>query len=255
MISFLKRVRHAIRWRIHAYLGIGGEDNSQFDAVLSHFTKDLEPVIFDIGAHNGESIRRFKKIFPKSTIHAFEPDIGNFKIMDKGWGDKKGIILNNIGVSRKKGTLTFHRNLKTNTSSFHAVNTESEWAKMRSARQEVTPEEFTEKSYDVPIIDLDSYVDEHNISYIHVLKMDTQGHEDEVLAGAEKTLKSGIVDVIETELIVGNAYTKSLQFYDLEKVLIPMGYRFYAIDSAGDRLSTPSLSFNIIYVHERLLNQ
>ena len=31
------------------------------------------PLIFDVGANKGQSIRRFKKIFPKSIIHAFEP--------------------------------------------------------------------------------------------------------------------------------------------------------------------------------------
>ena len=31
------------------------------------------PIIFDVGANKGQSIRRFKNIFPKSTIHSFEP--------------------------------------------------------------------------------------------------------------------------------------------------------------------------------------
>ncbi len=38
-----------------------------------------DPLIFDIGAHRGESVRFFKEIFPWSTIYSFEPDIENFK--------------------------------------------------------------------------------------------------------------------------------------------------------------------------------
>lgn len=103
------------------------------------------------------------------------------------------------------------------------------------------------------MIDIDSYVEEHGIKHIHLLKIDTQGHEDEVLSGTRKALESGMIDLIETELIVGDAYVKSLQFHDIEKHLIPHGYRFYALDKGGDLLKTPSLSFNAIYVHKRLL--
>jgi len=31
------------------------------------------PIIFDVGANEGQSIKRFKSIFPKSIIHSFEP--------------------------------------------------------------------------------------------------------------------------------------------------------------------------------------
>ncbi len=36
------------------------------------------PIIFDVGAHRGESVRFFKSIFPQSTIYSFEPDPDNF---------------------------------------------------------------------------------------------------------------------------------------------------------------------------------
>lgn len=41
------------------------------------------PVIFDIGAHKGESARFFKEIFPKSRIYSFEPDPENFIELEK----------------------------------------------------------------------------------------------------------------------------------------------------------------------------
>jgi FkbM family methyltransferase len=255
MKSYFRPFRHAVRKRIRAYRGI----YSQFDTILLYLLKtnlqntNTAPVIFDVGAHYGESIERFRNLFTESIIHSFEADADNYKILKKNWGNKGDITLNNLGVSRAKGALLFHRNIKHNTSGFHAVNMESEWVKNRSARFDVSPDQFTEKSYEVPIIDLDSYVKEFEIPHIHLLKIDTQGHEDEVLAGCEDTLKKGMIDVIETELIVGNPYIKSLQFYDIEKTLIPLGFRFYGIDKGGDLLQKPSLGFNVIYVHERVL--
>jgi hypothetical protein len=98
---------------------------------------------------------------------------------------------------------------------------------------------------------LDSYIQENNILSINLLKIDTQGHEDEVLKGAKKALEQGIINVIETELIIGNPYVKSLQIYDLEQILIPAGYQLYGIDKQGDLLKTPSWCFNLIYIHEK----
>ena len=257
MTAFLKRCKQAARWRLRAlvkFIKREPDPDAQFNALLSHFIKsDEAPVILDVGAHRGESIERFRKLFPQSTVHAFEPDQDNFEVLSHKWAEKGETLLNNVGVSGSKGTLTFHRNLKSNTSGFHAVNTESDWAKNRSARHNVSPEEYTAKSYDVPVIDLDSYIEEHKLSRINLLKIDTQGHEDEVLAGAQKALEAGVIDVIETELIVGDSYVKSLRFYDLEKILLPLGYKFYGIDNSGDLLTTPELCFNILYVHERLL--
>lgn len=36
------------------------------------------PVVLDVGAHRGESIRYFKSIYPNSQLYSFEPDPQNF---------------------------------------------------------------------------------------------------------------------------------------------------------------------------------
>lgn len=254
MNAFLKKCQNAVRWRVRAAVNHYHDPDKQFNEVLSHLVGRVDaPVILDVGAHRGESISRFRGLFSNAHVHAFEPDQDNFEMLNKTWGAKPDVFLNNAGVSAEKGSLRFHRNLKSNTSGFHAVNQNSEWAKMRSEKQNVSPEEYTAKSYDVPVVDLDSYIKDKKIERVHLLKIDTQGHEDEVLRGAVKALKAGLVDVIETELIVGDAYHKSLTFSDIEALLHPYGYRFYGIDTADDLFHTPWMSVNLIYVHERVL--
>ncbi len=257
---FIKKPKQVISWWLRAIINQISDPDKQFNVALSSLISNetkmeqpISPIIFDIGAHHGESIARFKKLFPSISIHSFEPDKDNFKLLEKHWSGKKDVFLNNIGVSSAKGMLTFHRNLKSNTSSFHKINMNSEWAENRSARYGVSAKEYTEKSYDVPVTDLDSYIKDNNIQHVNLLKMDTQGHEDEVLKGCKNAIDNGIIDIIVTELIVGDPYMKSLQFYDLEKILIPAGYRLYGIDRHGDLLNTPSLYFNVIYVHEKYL--
>ena len=217
------------------------------------FEENAELTIFDVGAHRGESISRFRMVFPNSVIHSFEADLDNFKRLEGCEPPSSKLLLNNFGVGAEISTATFHRNLKSDTSSFYQINPNSSWAKIRSAQYQVKETDFTEKSYQVPIRPLDDYIDEHNIDHIHILKIDTQGYEDKVLAGAQKALQDKKIDMIETVLIVGDVYKHSLSFYYLEQYLRPCGFRFFAIDTAGDLMRHPSLSFNLIYVRDDLI--
>ena len=53
-----------------------------FDEIYKKKIKK-NPIIFDIGANQGQSIDRFKMIFEKPTIHAFEPIKFEFENLKK----------------------------------------------------------------------------------------------------------------------------------------------------------------------------
>ena len=57
------------------------------------------PIIFDVGANKGQSIRRFKNIFPKSTIHAFEPIKEEFVKLQEEFKNDKSIFKSYCCVS------------------------------------------------------------------------------------------------------------------------------------------------------------
>ena len=44
-----------------------------FDKIYQKIIKNDKPIIFDIGANQGQSIDRFLKIYKNSLIHSFEP--------------------------------------------------------------------------------------------------------------------------------------------------------------------------------------
>ena len=69
------------------------------DTIITLITRD-NPLIFDVGAHEGESIKRFKKIFKKPSIHSFEPQSRCFKELQKL--KDENIILNNFGFGNKR---------------------------------------------------------------------------------------------------------------------------------------------------------
>ena len=104
---------------------------------------------------------------------------------------------------------------------------------------------------------IDNYVNTNDIKKINILKIDTQGHEINVLEGAKETLEKQIIDFIEVEIIKGNAYEKSNNsFSDLENKLIPYGYKFYAINTSGSLYkSYDMLAFDLIYIKNSLIDK
>ena len=60
------------------------------------------PVIFDIGANEGQSIERYLKTFDSPKIYAFEPNEDAFQILFEKYSKNKNIILNNFAIGEKK---------------------------------------------------------------------------------------------------------------------------------------------------------
>lgn len=255
----LKRIKSGVRRRLSkAWRRMNGtpEKYQEFNRVLTHFTsaRTDAPVVFDVGAHHGESIERFKALYSRAQVHSFEADADNFALLRDKFGARDGVTLNNFGVGSAPGVKMFHRNRKSDTSGFNAVNPDSEWARIRSREQNVTVADFTEKSYEVKIGTLDDYMEKAGIDYVDILKIDTQGFEDEVLKGAQGALRAQRIGVIETELILSDIYDRALNFLDIEQLLLPHGYRLFAIDQAGGMLSGPAFCLNLIYVCKARMN-
>ncbi len=211
-------------------------------------------VVFDVGAHRGESIRRFKQMFPGCQVHSFEPSRKSYAVLQGAYSNQENVFLNNSGVSSSPGNLAFHSNAKSNTSSFVPIDSSSKWVKKRASRLNLDPEEFTQEIYEVPVTTLDIYANERKILNIDILKIDTQGHEEEVLDGARALLSDGKIKIIETEIILGSAYEKKLNFRGLESRILDRGYVFYGIDNFGDLMRTPWMSANLLYIHESVLS-
>ena len=69
------------------------------ETILSLINKQ-DPIIFDVGAHNGETIQRFNKIFKSPIFHCFEPQKDCFENLKKF--KSKNVFLNNFALGEKK---------------------------------------------------------------------------------------------------------------------------------------------------------
>jgi hypothetical protein len=120
--------------------------------------------------------------------------------------------------------------------------------KKRSHKVKINPKNYTLETRDVDIIKLDDYTSENNIKEIDILKIDTQGYEDKVLNGCAHLLKTNSIKVIKLELIFSQLHEDPLNIYDVEKYLIPNGYKLFAISNAGNLYSDYIFQVDFIYV-------
>ena len=193
------------------------EDN--FNQIILKEIKNPNPIFLDIGAGEAESINRFKNILPYSIIHSFEPIEERIQII-KSWlqtfPHNNNITLNHCAMGDKIEEKQFYVNGKTKNSSFLKLNQKNKI-------------DFLKKEIKIDVNTVDNYVKQNNINHIDYLKIDTQGYEEEVLKGSIETLKSGIVKYIEVEIILSDYYEKTTNFYNMEKILLPLNYRLYNI--------------------------
>jgi len=215
-----------------------------FNTLLTKLISSNHPLIFDIGAEDGASCERYSRLFTKPILHAFEPRPDQFGIMKSKFNDNKNIYLNNVAVGSKKEIKKFNQIKGGGRSSF-----------LKSTVDSLSDQ----TQIDAQVITIDEYVNKNNIKRINLLKIDTQGYEDEVLKGAQETLRLNKIDIIETELILGNMYEKTLSFNEIENLIYAYGYKFFALvnhqnfDQNSDNLiDRPNLQFDVIYTRDEI---
>ena len=231
--------------------------HNHFDSILGFLlSKNIEKkkIFFDVGANLGQSIERFQKLSKNLKIFSFEPTPALCEILKEKYNGNENIIINQIALGEKKGQSSF------NSFKYHKINSiinidqKSKFAKSRMIVSESDDKNFAEV-INVEVTSIDEYCKENNIDHIDLLKIDTQGFEDKVLKGSLNFLSKRSIDIIELELVLGFAYEKNLNFYDLEKSLIQNEYKLIAIENGGNLISFSNLQTNLIYAKKELYNQ
>ena len=184
-----------------------------------------QPVIFDVGAHVGKMTKRYRNIFPDAEIYAFEPIPECFnQIRELSKSDGK-IHIYQTALSNQSGDKDFYI-YKNSASSSLLLSTEEGRRKWGNGALEI------QSQITVQCNTLDGFCDTNNIDKIHLLKLDIQGAEFEVLTGAEGLLRSGSVDIIFTEISILKSYTNQGGFHEILSTLNEHGFELYNIYKA-----------------------
>lgn len=198
-----------------------------FDFLLSSISA---PIVFDVGANKGQSIKLFKQKMPNCVIHSFEPNSECYDELSKVGSMFDNVILNRAGLGSKNEKLLLNKYEESSINSFLKIEETSFAVKICSHKK--INESVVDKHSKIEecnVLTLDSYCKDSGIDHINLLKIDTQGFENEVLGGARTMLESGKIDVILTEITFDDVYGSGNTFLQLESLVVPFGYKLYDI--------------------------
>jgi FkbM family methyltransferase len=144
------------------------------------------PVIFDVGANNGDWSALVLKTNKLAKIHAFEPQPALASHMAKIYPI---IAVNNLAVGEAAGELDLY-DYADHPGSQHASLLKGVIDTIHGGIPRVTK---------VSVVTLDDYCRNHRVDFIDFLKIDVEGFELAVLRGAREMLASGKIAAIQFE--------------------------------------------------------
>lgn len=123
-------------------------------------------VLVDAGAMIGNHTAYLAAFVPHAAIHAFEPEPANLALLHRNVDRYPGVEVHPVALSDRGRTMWLHRDDPQNMGHTEVVDEQADGARR------------------VRALPLDAY----QLEAVRLLKLDVEGHEPEVLAGAAATL-------------------------------------------------------------------
>ena len=205
-------------------IGSGVTPSSSGEKNVLNLVKSLSKpyCILDVGANKGQYTNMVYNEFYNLAfeIHSFEPSKFTFEILKESVPKDDKIKLNNCGLSRNISEETLYYNEKS-----------SGLASLTKRRLDHLNIRF-DKTEKIRLTTVDHYCSENGIKHIHLLKIDVEGHELDVLNGASQMLTNTAIDIITFEFGGCNIDTRSF-FQDYFYFFKEYNMKIYRITPSG----------------------
>lgn len=184
------------------------------------FSLPSDAVIFDIGANIGSMSLAFAKLTPEGQVYAFEPTSYAFAKLEENLS---------LNPSLAEHIKTIQMFASEKTAGDHEIEAYSSW-KIDGSEKSVHPLHGgtlkTDREKKIPAISLDDFCDQNQIKKLDCIKIDTDGHELQVLKGASRTIEKFHPNIIfEIGLYVTEEY--GIKFEDYFEFLTNYGYALF----------------------------
>lgn len=211
--------------------------------VLSRLGRAVETIV-DVGAFQGETVARYRSLFPNATIHAVEPFPDSLRALQRRFGDDPKIRLHGVALADTPGRRTFHVNGLAATNSL-LPRPEAGW---RYYPEAARPQGVIE----VEVTTLDAMLEREGIAKIDALKLDIQGGELLALAGAKNALADNQMALIQSECMFIPHYADGPLLHELWLLLAGQRFTLFALYDLV-RAENGQLRFgDAVFVHDDL---
>jgi FkbM family methyltransferase len=174
--------------------------------------------IFDVGANDGSMSRDMRYLFPSASIFAFEPDPQTYNDLIRNSLHLKNFHPYNCALSSREGTADLFLYPDSRLNSLEA---NAPYTSLGNSRPEKISIETTT---------VDIFCNKHGIEEIGLLKVDTEGHDLEVLKGASRLLSARRIRFVITEFnyLQTNSRNSIGALVPIDEFLHQFGFRYLA---------------------------
>lgn len=144
---------------------------------------DESPTVFDVGFNDGQSTIEILNSRPHANVLGFDPSRFAKEKYREAFSEDERVKLLNVGISDKKGSLTFYDY--------------DNMCNSLAQRKDVAGP--PSKSYSVPVETIDSICESEGVGMINFLKIDVEGFDVNVLEGARNSLENQRIDLLAFE--------------------------------------------------------
>lgn len=188
---------------------------------LPHWKCD---VIFDVGANVGQSAQEFSDRLQYTQIHCFEPFPSTFEELRSNTQKMVNVLLHPVALSSSSGHVSVNQS---DCSTNNSINS--------TAENSTSPSQNTVK---IETRTLTEVFTELGLNRISLLKIDTEGHDLEVLHGSEEILERQAIDVIHVEAGMNPTNQHHVPFEDLKSFLESKNYFLFGVyEQTGEFMS------------------
>lgn len=171
--------------------------------------------VLDIGANTGQFADDARKLSAAAMIYSFEPLRECFDLLRDGHAADPRFKAFHMALGDEAGEVVMHKNEYSQSSSL---------LPMAELHKSAFPQTRNVAPEKVRVACLDVIAAELNLQRPLLVKIDVQGFEAKVIAGAKKTLE--LADVLIVETSVEPLYEGQSLFDDVYRMLFHLGFRY-----------------------------
>jgi FkbM family methyltransferase len=210
-----------------------------FNIILRYLPDWAPTVILDVGANVGQSADSYARRYPKAAIHSFEPSPESYEMLVSATANHPNVVTHCLALGRTESRLNLSGSGTSSMNRLLAAN-----APLPQGGVEVPGRPGADILRDM------------DIAHVDFLKIDTEGHDLEVLYGFQPVLDR--VDFIQVEAGMNPYNTTHVAFSKLDGMLQEAGfYLFHILDQKMEwkRRGRPVLRrSNPVFINRRLVN-
>lgn len=171
--------------------------------------------VLDIGAHLGEFSHKIRKVLPNAQIYAFEPLEEPFQKLKSRFSLDLNFHPLNYGLGDENIQIEIQHNEYAASSSILEMN---------DLHKKTFPFAVQQKSEKIQIKRLSNAIEEIDVVYPLLLKMDVQGFEDKVISGGADVISKAKIIIVEVSF--EQLYNNSPIFDDIYLVMKEKGFAY-----------------------------